>query len=53
MYGAAAMLFAAAFVEAFWSPRTTVAPFVKYGVGAAAWLLVLAYFALGGRRRGA
>lgn len=53
MYGAAAMLFAAAFVEAFWSPRTTVAPLVKYGVGIAAWLLVLAYFALGGRRRGA
>jgi uncharacterized membrane protein SpoIIM required for sporulation/uncharacterized RDD family membrane protein YckC len=53
MYGAAALLFAAAFVEAFWSPRTTVAPLVKYGVGIAAWLLVLAYFALGGRRRGA
>ena len=39
MYGAAAMLFAAAFVEAFWSPRTTVAPEIKYGVGIAAWVL--------------
>lgn len=53
MYGAATMLFAAAFVEAFWSPRTTVSPLFKYGVGIAAWLLVLAYFALAGRGRAA
>lgn len=53
MYGAAAMLFAAAFVEAFWSPRTTFAPLVKYGVGVAAWLLVLAYFTFAGRGRAA
>lgn len=53
MYGAAAMLLAAAFVEAFWSPRTSVAPLIKYGVGIAAWLAVLAYFAFAGRSRGA
>jgi uncharacterized membrane protein SpoIIM required for sporulation len=53
MYGAAAMLFAAAFVEAFWSPRTTVAPLLKYGVGVAAWLLVIAYFMFAGRGRAA
>jgi len=53
MYGAAAMLLAAAFVEAFWSPRTTVGPLVKYGVGIAAWLLVLAYFTFAGRSRAA
>ena len=44
---------AAAFVEAFWSPRTTVAPRVKYGVGIAAWLLVVAYFTFAGRSRAA
>lgn len=53
MYGAAAMLFAAAFVEAFWSPRGGVAPEVKYAVGAIAWLLVLSYFVFAGRRRAA
>jgi len=52
MYGVAAMLFAAAFVEAFWSPRT-FAPGIKYAVGAAMWLAVLAYFAYAGRARGA
>ena len=52
MYGVAAMLFAAAFVEAFWSPRT-FAPHIKYAVGAAMWLAVLAYFAYAGRARGA
>jgi hypothetical protein len=52
MYGVAAMLFAAAFVEAFWSPRT-FAPGVKHAVGAAMWLAVLAYFAYAGRARGA
>lgn len=53
MYGAAAMLFAAAFVEAFWSPRAAVAPEVKYAVGAIAWLLVVAYFLFAGKRRAA
>jgi uncharacterized membrane protein SpoIIM required for sporulation len=53
MYGAAAMLFAAAFVEAFWSPRTTFAPEIKYAVGIIAWVFVFAYFLFAGRSRAA
>lgn len=53
MYGAAAMLFAAAFVEAFWSPRANVAPEIKYAVGLTAWALVIAYFLFAGRDRAA
>lgn len=53
IYGAAGVLLAAAFVEAFWSPLTEVAPPVKYGVGIALWIGVAAYFVLLGRGRGA
>jgi uncharacterized membrane protein SpoIIM required for sporulation len=53
IYGAAGMLLVAAFVEAFWSPLTEVAPPVKYGVGIALWLAVAVYFILAGRDRGA
>ena len=53
MYGAAAMLFAAAFVEAFWSPRTNFAPEIKYAVGIVAWVFVFAYFLFAGRGRAA
>ncbi|HYC47706.1 MAG TPA: stage II sporulation protein M [Burkholderiales bacterium] len=52
MYGAAAMLFAAAFVEAFWSPRGAIEPAIKYAVGAAGWVLVVGYFLFAGRDRG-
>jgi uncharacterized membrane protein SpoIIM required for sporulation len=52
IYGAAGMLLAAAFVEAFWSPLTEFAPAVKYGVGIVAWIGVAAYFAFAGRARG-
>jgi cytochrome bd-type quinol oxidase subunit 1 len=41
----------AAFVEAFWSPLTTVPYRVKIMVGLGAWMLLLAYFALAGRGR--
>ena len=51
MYGAAVMFFAAAFVEAFWSPITEVPFNVKIGVGLAGWLIVLAYLGLAGRKR--
>ncbi len=51
MYGAALMFFIAAFVEAFWSPRTEVAFAVKIGVGIAFWVLLLLYFTLAGRSR--
>jgi uncharacterized membrane protein SpoIIM required for sporulation len=53
MYGAAAMFFAAAFVEAFWSPLTVVPPATKYAVGAVLWAVVLGYLAFGGRVRAA
>jgi uncharacterized membrane protein SpoIIM required for sporulation len=46
--GAALMLLAAAGIEAFWSPRP-LGPYVKYGVGAALWLLVALWLALAGR----
>jgi uncharacterized membrane protein SpoIIM required for sporulation len=53
MYGAAVMFFAAAFVEAFWSPLTEVPFQVKIMVGVAGWILLLSYLALGGRARAA
>jgi uncharacterized membrane protein SpoIIM required for sporulation len=51
MYGAALMFFAAAFVEAFWSPITEVPFSFKIAVGLAGWVLLLAYFAFAGRGR--
>jgi uncharacterized membrane protein SpoIIM required for sporulation len=51
--GAALMLVGAAAIEAFWSPRTEIPPPVKYMVGAVLWVLVLAYFGVMGRARGA
>jgi uncharacterized membrane protein SpoIIM required for sporulation len=53
MYGAAAMFFLAAFVEAFWSPLTAFPPQTKYAVGAIVWAAVLGWLVLGGRARGA
>jgi uncharacterized membrane protein SpoIIM required for sporulation len=53
MYGAAAMLLCAAFVEAFWSPLTSVPPALKYGVGIAFWTAVVVYFVVMGRGRAA
>jgi uncharacterized membrane protein SpoIIM required for sporulation len=53
MYGVAGMIVAAAFVEAFWSSIGSIAPAVKYGVGIALGVLVLAYFLLAGRARAA
>jgi uncharacterized membrane protein SpoIIM required for sporulation len=50
MYGAALMFLLAAFIEGFWSPLTAFPSNVKYVVGMALWLLVLAYFTLAGRQ---
>lgn len=50
MYGAAALTFMAAFIEAFWSPLRSVPFALKIGVGIALWLLTLAYLLLAGRR---
>jgi uncharacterized membrane protein SpoIIM required for sporulation len=53
MYGAAALFFVAAFVEAFWSPLTAVPFKAKIGFGLAGWVMLVAYFALAGRARAA
>lgn len=53
LYGAAGMTFAAAFIEAFWSPLRSVAVELKYGVGIALWLATIAYLLLAGRHRAA
>lgn len=49
IYGVAGMLLIAAAIEAFWSSARWVAPEVKYGVGAACWILVLSYLRWQGR----
>ena len=49
--GAALMLAVAACIEAFWSSRHELPLLVRYGAGAAAWALVIFYFALAGRDR--
>jgi uncharacterized membrane protein SpoIIM required for sporulation len=53
MYGAALMFFAAAFVEAFWSPQTDFGFMPKIAVGLAGWVILLAYFLFAGRARAA
>lgn len=52
VYGIAAMLVIAAFVEAFWSSSTLVPAAVKFGVGAGLWALVAFYFIAVGRGHG-
>lgn len=49
VYGATTLFIMAAFVEAFWSSQTWIPVLVKYAVGIALWLLVIAYFVLLGR----
>ena len=51
IYGSTIMLLIAAFIEAFWSSSTDLQPSVKYTVGAALWVLVIAYILLAGRGR--
>ena len=51
LYGAVAMLAAAAVIEAFWSSSRLVAPSVKLGVGAALWAFVGVWLGFGGRQR--
>lgn len=49
--GVMIFLLIAAFIEAYWSSTTLIAPWIKYLVGAALWLLVAAYLSLAGRTR--
>jgi uncharacterized membrane protein SpoIIM required for sporulation len=51
LYGAAGMTTFAAFIEAFWSSSTAIAPEVKYLVGITFWVLFALYFMLVGRSR--
>lgn len=53
VYGFTGMLLIAAGVEAFWSPRHTLPLSIRYGFGAAMWVLVGAYLLLAGRRNAA
>ena len=52
LVGAALMTTLAAFIEGFWSAQPLPVS-VKYGFGAAMWMLVIVYLLLGGRRRAA
>lgn len=47
--GAALLTALAAFFEAFWSGSTSVAPAIKFAVGALCWLSVILFFTLAGR----
>lgn len=49
VYGVIVMLLIAAFIEAFWSSNNLFPAWLKYAVGAALWVLVLAYLCLSGR----
>jgi uncharacterized membrane protein SpoIIM required for sporulation len=51
IYGVVLFLLIAAFIEAYWSSKTSIAPLVKYVVGALLWILVIGYLALAGRTR--
>jgi len=50
--GAGLMLLVAAFIEAYWSPRQSVPPRIKYLVGLGLWSVVLLYLGLAGRSLG-
>lgn len=49
--GVMLFLLIAAFIEAYWSSTTAIAPWVKYLVGAGLWLLVATYLTFAGRTR--
>jgi len=52
LYGVTGMLLVAAGIEAFWSSAVWLPYAAKYGVAAACWTAVVAYFALQGRHAG-
>ncbi|NVZ70334.1 stage II sporulation protein M [Pseudomonas costantinii] len=47
--GVMVFLLIAAFIEAYWSSTTSIAPWVKYLVGAVLWLVVAIYLIFAGR----
>jgi uncharacterized membrane protein SpoIIM required for sporulation len=52
MFGTALMLLIAAFIEAFWSSTTSIAPEIKYIVGLLLAVLLTLYFVYCGSRNG-
>jgi uncharacterized membrane protein SpoIIM required for sporulation len=48
--GAACMLVVAACIEAFWSSRFQMPAYLRYGAGAAGWVLLAFYFTFAGRK---
>ena len=50
VYGVIIMLAIAAFIEAFWSSNNILVAWQKYLVGAALWVIVIAYLCLSGRQ---
>jgi uncharacterized membrane protein SpoIIM required for sporulation len=50
LYGMTVMLIIAAAIEGLWSPARAIPLPAKYAVGAALWVLVIAWLALGGRK---
>jgi len=50
LYGAAALTFGAAFIEALWSPNRALPFALKIGVGVAVWVVLLSYFLFAGRQ---
>lgn len=51
IYGTTIMLLFAAFIEAFWSSKSEIEPLVKYSIGAALWLVVVAYCLFAGSQK--
>ena len=49
LYGAASMIFLAAFIEGFWSASRLIPVELKYTVGILFWVLMIAYFVFAGR----
>lgn len=49
VFGLTGMLLVAAFIEAYWSSTVTLPLAVRYGVGAALWVLVVAYLLFAGK----
>ncbi len=49
LYGAATMIFIAAFIEGFWSASRLPPVELKYAVGILLWFLMLTYFVFAGR----
>jgi uncharacterized membrane protein SpoIIM required for sporulation len=50
VYGVIFLLLIAAFIEAFWSSNSAIAPFIKYTVGLSLWIILTTYLVSVGRR---